>query len=239
MLVRAINQFIWNTANLRRSGLASLFLFFMLSGSTSGAGSALPAPADGEGGYDMARLRSGEILLQTLYSDEPGAAARVTALFHSSADVVWDVIGYCKYERIYIRGLRLCEVLNPGLSRMVMHHRIRNSWYTPMLDFTFEASRKPDDSGEARLVGGNLKVLQGQWRLLPLADGNELIVIHEIRIQPRTPAPRWLVRRSLRRDLPDMLACIRGLAKASGDRRLIAVDLERCPGDVSSLASPP
>jgi len=239
MLVRAINGCILGAGVLRRSGLVSVFLFFIVSSSTSIAGNALPEPGRGEGDYDMARLQSGEILLQTLDADKPGAAARVTALFHSSADAVWDIIGYCKYERIYIRGLRLCEVLNPGLSRMIMHHRIRNSWYMPMLDFTFEASRKPGNSGEARLVGGDLKVLQGQWQLLPQADGEKLIVIHEIRIQPKNPAPRWLVRRSLRRDLPDMLACIRGLAKASGDNRRIVLDLKRCPGDISAVVLSP
>ena len=63
-----------------------------------------------------------------------------------------------------------------------------------------------------------------------LGDDKGVIVIHEIRVQPRIPVPRWLVRRSLRKDLPDMLACIRGLAKASGDDRRIADDLNRCPG---------
>ena len=51
---------------------------------------------------DMTRLMHGEILLQTIHADKSGGAARVTALFHSNADAVWDIIGYCKYEFIYI-----------------------------------------------------------------------------------------------------------------------------------------
>jgi len=47
------------------------------------------------------------------------------------------------------------------------------------------------------------------------------------------------VRRSLRRDLPEMLACIRGLAKASGDNRRIALDLKRCPGDIPAWVLSP
>ena len=92
-------------------------------------------------------------------------------------------------------------------------------------------SRKKHD---ARFEG-DLRVLEGLWRLVPLADGNGVIVVHEIRIQPKIPAPRWLVRRSLRKDLPDMLACIRGLANASADKRRIAADLKRCPGDTSGV----
>jgi len=185
--------------------------------------------------YDLAGLQSGEIMLQTIHSDRPGGAARVTALFHTTADAVWEVIGDCRFEFIYVRGLKVCEVLRPGREHMLVRHRLRNSWYTPTLDFTFEAIRKPGNFGEARLIEGDLHVFEGLWRLVPLADGDGVIVVHEIRIQPRLPAPRWLVRRSLRKDLPDMLACIRGLAKASADERRIAVDLKRCPGDTSGI----
>ena len=185
--------------------------------------------------YDLARLQSGEIMLQTIHGDKPGGAARVTALFHTTSDAVWEVIGDCRFEFIYVRGLKVCEVLQPGRERMLMHHRLRNSWYTPTLDFTFEAIRKPGNFGEAHLVKGDLHVFEGLWRLVPLADGNGVIVVHEIRIQPKLPAPRWLVRRSLRKDLPDMLACIRGLANASADKRRIAADLKRCPGDASGV----
>ena len=197
----------------------------------------IPAVPDDEAGnngddYDLARLKNGEILLQTIHTDKPGGAARVTALFHGTPEAVWNVIGYCEYEFVYIRGLKLCEVLKPGQSQMVVHHRLRNSWYTPTLDFTFEASRSPDNIGEARLVSGNLRVLHGLWRLVSLENEKYVIVVHEIRIQPVIPAPRWLVRRSLMNDLPDMIACIRGLARASGGNQRVSDDLKRCAGDV-------
>lgn len=195
----------------------------------TGAGAAEPHE------YDLARLQSGEIMLQTIHGNKPGGAARVTALFHTTADAVWEVIGDCKFEFIYVRGLKECAVLKPGREHMLVHHRLRNSWFTPTLDFTFEAIRKPGNFGEAHLVEGDLRILEGLWRLVPLADGHGVIVVHEIRIQPKLPAPRWLVRRSLRKDLPDMLACIRGLANASVEKRRIAADLKRCPGDTSGV----
>lgn len=190
------------------------------------------AVADDVNDFDLARLKNGEILLQTIHGDKPGGAARVTALFHGTAEAVWDVLGYCNFEFKYIRGLQVCEVLEPGQRRMVVHHRIRNNWYTPTLDFTFEASRRDGNFGEAQLVSGNLKVLHGLWRMVPLENEEYVIVVHEIRIQPVIPAPRWLVRRSLRNDLPDMIACVRGLAGASGGVQQISEDLKRCPGEV-------
>jgi len=213
----------------------NLVIKFCLAAAITGLGFTAVAGAAEPADYDLARLQNGEIMLQTIHGDKPGGAARVTALFHGTADEVWNVIGDCKYEFIYVRGLKNCEVLEPGQTHMLMRHRLRNSWYTPTLDFTFEVIRKPGDFGEAHLVEGDLRVLEGLWRLVTLGDDQGVIVIHEIRIQPRIPAPRWLVRRSLRKDLPDMLACIRGLAKASGDNRRIANDLNRCPGDISGV----
>ena len=179
---------------------------------------------------DVVRLHRGEVLLQTTDREKPGGAARVTALFHTDPGTVWDIIGYCKYEYIYVRGLKLCEVLKPGLFSTRIHHRLRNSWYMPTLDFSFDASRTPSDRGEVHLVEGNLKVLEGWWMFESLSGTSGILVIHEIRVQPKIPAPRWLVRRTLRKDLPDMLACVRGLAGASKDKLRNTRDLNRCPG---------
>ncbi len=185
---------------------------------------------------DVARLKRGEVLLQTIQDENPGTAARVTALFHTNAQAIWNIIGYCKYEYIYMRGLKYCEMLEGDQFHMTMRHRLRSSWYTPTLDFTFEANREPGGDGEAHLVDGDLKILEGSWKFSPLADGNSVIVAHEIRIQPKLPAPAWLVRRNLQRDLPAMMACIRGLARASGGEGHIERDLKQCPGEISGVS---
>ena len=193
------------------------------------------AAQDDIGAEDLERLRRGEILLQSIHADKPGTAARVTALLHTGVNKVWDILGHCGYELIYVKGLNICEVLEGDQFQMTVHHRVRSSWYTPTLDFVFTASRGSNGSGRASLVSGDLKVLVGQWTLYPLADESSVIVAHEIRVQSRFPAPKWLVRRTLNNDLPDMMACIRGLASASGSDHHIQRDLKRCPGDASGL----
>ena len=195
--------------------------------------SAKAASPGGFGEDDMTRMKRGEILLQTIHPDKPGAAARVSALLHTNASEVWNIMGYCEYELIYVKGLKVCEMLEGDQFQMIVHHRLKHNWYTPALDFIFSARRRSDESGNASLVSGNLRVFEGQWNFYPLIDDDSVIVVHEVRIQPRIPAPKWLVRRSLQKDLPDMLACIRGLASASGTESLVLRDLKRCPGDIS------
>ena len=195
----------------------------------------MAAPA-GLSDENLARLKRGEILLQTIHAEKPGAAARVTALLHTDADTVWNILGYCKYELIYVKGLKTCEMLEGDQYQMKVHHRLRNSWYTPTLDFVFAASRDADGTGRASLVSGDLKVFDGLWKLYPLESEDSVIAVHEIRIQAKMPAPKWLIRRTLHKDLPDMMACIRGLANASGTDRHVSRDLKRCAGDISALA---
>lgn len=185
--------------------------------------------------HDLARLKRGEILLQTIHPDKPGAAARATALLHTNVNAVWEILGYCKYELIYVQGLKLCEVLDGDQFQMTVHHRVRNSWYTPTMDFVFAASRDSTGTGRATLVSGDLRVFDGLWKFYPLEDENSVIVVHEIRVQSKFPAPKWLIRRTLNNDLPDMMACIRALAGASGTDRHIQRDLKRCSGDVAQV----
>jgi hypothetical protein len=78
---------------------------------------AIAAPEE----YDLARLQSGEIMLQTIHGDRPGGAARVTALFYTTADAVWEVIGDCRFEFIYVRGLKVCiSLLKRSGNRVIL-----------------------------------------------------------------------------------------------------------------------
>ena len=187
--------------------------------------------AAGPTDQELQLLTDGEILLQTIHEDKTGGAARVTALFHADTDTIWEILGYCKYKFVYLRGLKQCDLLGSGRFRNTWHHQLRNSWYAPTLDFGFEASRTYCCFGEFSLTGGELKVLEGHWQLVIQPNSEDVIVIHEIRVKPRFPVPRWLLRRSLGKYLPDMLACMRGLAKASGDGLRLEADLARCPGE--------
>ena len=182
---------------------------------------------------DLQRMLRGEVLVQTVHEEKSGGAARVTAVFHANIERVWAVIESCKHQFTYVRGLEYCEVLDSGKSFMKKRHRVNNNWYTPTIDFTFYASTSSDTLGEFHLLEGNLKVMEGRWEFQRLADRDALLVTHEIRIRSRFPAPRWLVRRVLKKDLPDMLGCMRGLAAASGNPIRLADDLTRCPGELN------
>ena len=200
-------------------------------------------PADSSAGDDpidgtvssaeaMARLRKGEILVEDARIGEPGGAARVQTLMHSDLQELWGFIASCDSVFKYVKGLRECELLNEEYGTNSDTTRLRQvvkkSWVIPAIDYIIEVRRQPPDRIDFKMIEGNLKALEGGWRFNVLPDEQGIVVTHEVRVQPDFPAPRWLIRRSMRKDVPDMLACLRGLTDGSGDFPR-SEDLKRCP----------
>lgn len=177
----------------------------------------------------MQRLETGEIILYETHTDESGGAGRVQALVHAPAADVWAVIISCKQAFLFVDGLKSCEVLEDSGDRARVHQVVKKHWLLPTQDFVFLSLRKPYREIDFELLEGNLDVLEGHWRFTPLPQG--LLLEYEARIKPSLPAPRWLVRRTIRKDTPDLIACIRGLAKGSGSPEAVRTDLARCPGN--------
>lgn len=182
----------------------------------------------------MQRLRAGEILLEDARTDESGGSARVRLLIRAPAQQLWGVFMSCEYAFIFVDGLEICEVIEESADYVQTRQVVDKGWLVPELDYVFETRRTPFTRMEFKLLRGNLRTLEGYWHLQVIPEG--VIVTHEIRIRPAMPAPRWLVRRTIKKDMPGLMACIRGLAErlAGAGENMPAVqkDLDMCANEV-------
>ena len=190
------------------------------------ADAAAPPPAAAEDPAVLARLAAGEVVARETRGDPQGGSARMQVLVHAPARAVWAVIVSCELAFRFVEGLQACEVLEDTGDRALVHQVVDRGWLTPRLDFVFESLRRPWDRIDFRLVEGNLKAMDGSWRFEETAAGT--LVDHEIRLRPQAPAPGFLVRRNINRTMPDLLACVRGLAGGSGTEEARQRDLGRC-----------
>ncbi|MDX1554557.1 MAG: SRPBCC family protein [Xanthomonadales bacterium] len=174
----------------------------------------------------MARLEAGEIVVEDIRLDEKGGTVRVMALVKSTAQSAWQVVSSCPQARRYVHGMKHCEVLVDEPNWALTHHVVDPGWLTPEMDFQFETRRQPYRRMDFELTEGNLRQMSGFW-LFETVDAGVLI-IHELTIQPRVPAPRWLIRRKLAKDLPAMMACIRALSNGSLSEEMREPDLAAC-----------
>jgi len=178
----------------------------------------------------MARLRAGEWILNKNVEDAHGAAASIMLFFHAPVERIWGIIISCDYAMSWVDGLEYCEVLQDRGDYAVTRQVVDKGWLTPRIDYTFETFRVPFQTMDFNLTSGNLKTLQGSWEFNSLPDG--VLLRHTLTLQPNFPVPRWLVRRTLTHDMPDMMLCLRGLSEGSGSELASAADRRKCPGPV-------
>jgi hypothetical protein len=191
---------------------------------------ALPSPLLAEELYEalMPRLQAGEVVVRSVRDEESGGAARVMALFQTPVEQLWDVLLSCEAAFRYLKGMTGCEILESEPRRNLVNHVIRRPWPLSPMDIVFEAHYTPYSLIDFRLVEGNLDRFEGQWRFVEKGDG--FILDYEVHAKPAVPAPRLLVRHSIRYRLPDLVACLRALSDGSGSAEQKAKDLDRCPG---------
>ena len=179
------------------------------------------------GGSLDAPLLDGKVVLYEARSDESGGAARARMLVHTSAEAIWNVIISCESAFTYVKGLEFCEVLEDKGGRALVRQAVDPSWIVPKMDYVFESVRDPYREIRFQRISGDLDVLEGYWIFTPVPEG--LLVDYEARVKPSIPAPRWLVRYTVKRSMPDLLACIRFLSGGSGSSGQEKSDRERCP----------
>jgi len=192
---------------------------------------ATPVYADGVTDPDkMSRLQSGEILHDYTRMDESGGAIRAEVFIKSGLEDIRAILQGCGKAFVFVDGMEQCEILKRTSNYALIHQVVDTGLLAPTLSYSYESKNHSLTRMSFNLVEGNLRVLQGGWEFIDLVDG--VHVTYDMRVRPGFPVPRFLVRMSLRRMIPDMLACIRGLLDGSGTPGQIKSDLERCPGDI-------
>ncbi|MEM1412181.1 MAG: SRPBCC family protein [Pseudomonadota bacterium] len=218
------------------SGLAlvlAVALVLTATGAHASADETTPWPTPprsvAPGPEDWSRLQSGEIIVTDTRLDEQGGSALALAVYHVDRETLWRTIGDCNANTRFVRGLKFCEVVSESPTRAMTRQQLKAYQLLPTLDYTFETVREPFEWIRIRLIEGELEALEGSWRFQPLPDGDGVLVAHQVRVHPKLPVPRWLARRTVHRDLANLMACLRWEVKGWSDPRQRGKDREACP----------
>jgi len=180
----------------------------------------------------MKLLRDGEIFIENVNTSSSGGSVRVQVMIMGDMQLMWDFIASCEANFQYVDGLRSCVLLSvrtdSNSDTTTLSQSVKKSWVIPRMDFVINVRRQPLSRIDFELVEGDLELMEGGWRFQQLKNEDAFILTHEIRVKPSFPVPRWLIRRSMRKDLPDMMACLRGLVDGSVQVSRLD-DLNRCP----------
>ena len=190
--------------NLLRTVVAASLALVMLGGWSPGP-EALATAAKGKVWYAVTPDPQGA-----------PALARAVVEINASPAVVWKILMDCDAAERLMPSNRGCRVVerDPAGRWNVIEHIIKTP-LMPKVRTVFRQDLEPQKRFVITRVGGDLKVLSGEWRVEALDGGKRSRVSHEMRMQPGFSAPAPMVRSFLRTEVSVGLANLKREAEAA------------------------
>lgn len=155
--------------------------------------------------------------------DPDGASGLIRAVEEIAAppEIVWSLLTDCALAPRLAPGLKSCRILERDpAGRWDVREQISRPGLMPrfrsVVRSDFEAPRRL----RFRRTDGDLKVLEGEWRLTPVRGGRATRVVYESRAASPYAVPGSLARLVIRRDVTLAMAALKreSLARAMSPR---------------------
>jgi uncharacterized membrane protein len=132
------------------------------------------------------------------------------------ADSIWAVMTDCDLAPKMVADLKSCRIVERDpQGRWDVREQVSKSGFTPSVRSVFREDFEPPQRMTFHAVGGDLKLLEGEWRLTP--QEGAVRVTYEARVAAPFSVPGWVARLALRHDVPQALLALRreAMARAS------------------------
>lgn len=164
---------------------------------------------------DRRTLAAGEVQVELLRGARAlTAEIRLAVEIDAPPEAIWAVLKACEVAPEYVPNVQACrrlEELDGGRADLFVQI-IKPIFFMPSFEHVFRLDYTPFSHIGVHRVSGPIETLDGGWWLLPQENGHTLLV-YELAIDPGMPVPRFMVRATLKRDLPQVLAAVRERAE--------------------------
>lgn len=147
---------------------------------------------------------------------DDGAAAVFGAVdIRAERKTIWNIMLDCGRAPEIVSNLKSCAVVEsaPDGAYDVREHVISYTLLFPRVRSVFRSEYTPYEEIRFEKAGGDLRVLEGVWRLAPAGDGERVRVIYQARLAIAAPVPRAIMRANVRGDMRDILRALRETAE--------------------------
>ncbi len=164
---------------------------------------------------DTSALDAGKVVER---SDKQGRVVEVetAVLVHAPARSIWSVLTACRLAPEYVPNVVSCESIErieQGRAEL-FKQTVRPAFFLPRFEHVFRLDYDPYRRIDVHEISGPIKRLEGTWRLLPRPEG-AILLVYSLNVDPGIPVPRFVVKASLKRDLPKIMAAVRDRAEAA------------------------
>jgi ribosome-associated toxin RatA of RatAB toxin-antitoxin module len=170
-------------------------------------------------GSQLLNLKSGAVLVDVKQADEPSKRmVDATILIDAPAESIWQIMVNCHEIPAFVPGVKACQVLAAGENWEIIRHEVKWIWFLPRLSYVFRAVYQPNRQIDFVKIEGDLREMKGTWRLSSLNGTGQTIVRLSVYLDPGFFVPQWVVRQSLKVDLPAVLTALRAEVLQSRSR---------------------
>lgn len=197
----------------QRLKAGSLFATLALVFSTCGAAAQQP---DLEW-IDRDAVAAREILVRAERGERPlTVEVKIAALVDAPPEAIFAVLKACEIAPEYVPNVERCtklEELDQGRADLFVQE-IKPIFFLPTFEHVFRLDYTPYTRIDVHRVSGPITLMEGSWWLVPQDDG-QILLVYELALDPGFPIPRFLVRATLKRDLPKVMAAVRERAEGT------------------------
>lgn len=149
-------------------------------------------------------------------ADPDKVSARVEAAIDIAAtpQQVWRTMTDCRNAYKLIDNLRSCRIVQGDMAKgWDVREHISKTAILPSSRVVFRSDYTPYSVIRFHLVEGDLKVEQGEWRLIPLRGGAATRVVYQNRLALNIAVPQGLLVDGLRKGMPKGMMKLRTLCE--------------------------
>lgn len=168
---------------------------------------------------DLDSLDSGEVVYRSAREEQGTVSIDAAIAIDADRDSIWHFLTACEISPEYVPHVTECRSIGEVADgdAELFEQTVKPAFFLPKFDHVFRLDFERPDRIVVSHVSGPIDRMEGSWQLVERAD-DSFIVIHRLVFKPGFPVPRFFVRNTLERDLPEVLREIRKRAEAGSQR---------------------
>ncbi len=160
----------------------------------------------------LKKLGAGEVLVSVdADPNSAGGLARGMVEIAVAPVQLWAILLDCKRALKFVARLKSCTVTStdPQGKWDVREHVVEWIWPLPKVRSVFRSEYAPFEAINFRRVEGDLKSLEGSWRLETIREGRATRLFYSAQIDPGVAVPGFVVRNAIETELRNSLTRLR------------------------------
>jgi ribosome-associated toxin RatA of RatAB toxin-antitoxin module len=140
-------------------------------------------------------------------SQDAGVQVTVRAVVHAPAELIWQTLTDYDHLSQFVPGIDSSRVVSRQGTQLIIEQKGGARWlffYYP-IRVTVATTERPYERIDIHLLQGNLRQLDGGYRIEPRPDGSAELTWQGL-IEPDTPLPEFIRTPLLRRSISDEFA---------------------------------